>query len=72
MTESIDDKTTVDIVSDIATLARKLAEKEPFKSASGPEALRAFVIHIDEMATRASPDQTPVVNVAVQSRRRKN
>jgi hypothetical protein len=68
LTESIDD----DIVIDIATLARKLAEKEPFKSASGPEALRAFATHLDEMTKRASPDQMPVVNVAVQSRRRKN
>jgi hypothetical protein len=47
LTESIDDETTVDIVIDIATLARKLAEKEPFKSASGPEAL-----HLQLISTR--------------------
>ena len=70
MTERIEDKATIDIIEDIAALARKLAVKEPFKSAS--EALRAFATHLDEMVNRTGPSQQPVVNVAVRARRKKS
>lgn len=68
MTQSIEDETTINILEDIATLARKLAEKEPFKSASGPEALQAFATHIDRMATDLN--RASIVNVDVRSRRK--
>lgn len=58
LTESIEDVNETDILEDIAALARKLAEKEPFQSASGPEALRAFATHLEQMLTsfgRAAP-----------------
>lgn len=70
MTESIEDVDETDILEDIAALARKLAEKEPFQSASGPEALRAFATHLEQMLTsfgRAAP-----VTVAVRTRRKKS
>ena len=70
MTERIEDVDATDIVEDIAALARKLAEKEPFQSASGPEALRAFATHLEQMLTsfgRAAP-----VTVAVRTRRKKS
>jgi hypothetical protein len=60
------------ILEDIAALARKLAEKEPFKSASGPEALLALAAHLDEMVTTTRLDQPSVVSVAVRSRRKKS
>jgi hypothetical protein len=71
LTESTEDEPTTDIIEDIAALARKLAEKEPCKSASGPEALRAFATHHDEIATRKDPTHAPNVNVAVRRSRRK-
>jgi len=70
LTESIEDVDETDILEDIAALARKLAEKEPFQSASGPEALRAFATHLEQMLTsfgRAAP-----VTVAVRTRRKKS
>jgi hypothetical protein len=59
------------IVEDVAALARKLSEKEPFKSASGPEALLALAIHLDEMvaSNRAEKGQPRTIHVAVRSRR---
>ena len=60
------------ILEDIAALARKLAEKEPFKSASGPEALLALAAHLDGMVTTTRLDQPSVVSVAVRSRRKKS
>lgn len=57
MTESIEDVAESDMVGDIVALARKLAEKEPFKSASGPEALRAFATYIEEMMTGTDAGQ---------------
>jgi hypothetical protein len=47
------------IVEDIAVLARKLAEKEPFKSASGPEALLALASHLDGMIATTRRRQPP-------------
>lgn len=66
----MEDVDETDILEDIAALARKLAEKEPFQSASGPEALRAFATHLEQMLTsfgRAAP-----VTVAVRTRRKKS
>ena len=72
MTERIEDEATIDIIEDIAALARKLAVKEPFKSANGLEALQAFAAHLDGMVNRTSSSQQPVVNVAVRTRRKVN
>ena len=47
------------VVEDIAMLARQFAEKEPFKSASGPEALRAPAIHLDGMVARIRAGEAP-------------
>ncbi len=63
MTATSEEAACAGIVEDIAALARKLAEKEPFKSASGPEALQAFATHLEEMVT--SPGQAAAVTVAV-------
>ncbi len=72
MTETIEDVAETDIVEDIAALARKLAEREPFISASGPEALRAFATHLMEMVTSTDTGQSAAVTVAVRSRRKKS
>jgi hypothetical protein len=71
LTESSDDAAASDgIIEDIAALARKLAEKEPFKSASGPEALLALASRLDGMVATTRRRQ-PVVSVAVRSSRKK-
>jgi hypothetical protein len=57
------------IVEDVAALARKLAEKEPFKSASGAEALLALASHLDGMIATTRRGQPPVVNVAVRRKK---
>ena len=59
------------IVQDIAALARKLAETEPYRSASGPEALLALAAHLEAMVTTSAKDQSTVVSVAVRSRRKR-
>ena len=40
------DKVYTGIVADIAKLARRLAETEPYGSANGPDALLAFADHL--------------------------
>ena len=76
MSETSEAAAFVGIVEDIAALARRLAEKEPYKSATGPEALLALAVHLDgmvagdragELPTR--PDRPRVVRVAVRRRR---
>jgi len=57
------------IVEDIAALARKLAEKEPYKSASGPEALLALATHLDGMVASERTGQPGVVRVAVRKKK---
>jgi len=57
------------IVDDIAALARKLAEKEPYKSASGPEALLALATHLDGMVASERAGQPGVVRVAVRKKK---
>jgi hypothetical protein len=69
LTETSEEAVFVGIVEDIAVLARKLAEQEPFKSASGPEAVLALATHLDGMVATARTGQQPVVRVAVGSRR---
>ena len=65
MTESSDEGAAGGgIIEDIAALARKLAETEPCKSASGPGALRALAARLDAML--APPRTQPaVIRVAV-------
>jgi hypothetical protein len=70
LTEISEEAASADLVEDIALLARRLAEKEPFKSASGPEALLALATHLDGMVAGTRPGQRPV-NVAVRARSKK-
>ncbi len=49
MTETSEAKACADITGDIAVLARKLAETEPYKSMNGPEALLALATYLDAM-----------------------
>jgi hypothetical protein len=63
LTETSEEAAFVGIVEDIAVLARKLAEKEPFKSASGPEALLALATHLERMVAATRTGQTPVISV---------
>ena len=72
MTETSEEVGFVGIVEDIAVLARKLADKEPFKSASGPEALLVLATHLDGMVATTRTGQQPVVKVAVRSRRKRS
>ena len=72
MTETSEAAACAGIVEDIAVLARKLAEKEPFKSASGPEALRALATHLDGMVATTRTGRPAVVRVAVRSRRKRS
>jgi hypothetical protein len=69
LTETSEEAACASIVEDIAVLARKLAEKEPFKSASDPEALLALATHLDEMVARDRPDQPGVIRVAVRKKK---
>jgi hypothetical protein len=65
LTETSEEAAFVDIVEDIAALARKLAEREPYKSASGPEALLALATHLDGMV---ASNRAGVVRVAVRKK----
>jgi hypothetical protein len=56
-----------EIIGDIATLARQLANTEPYHSASGPDALLAFAAHLDAMLVTPGPSR--VVQVAVRRKR---
>ena len=44
MTETSEAAACVGIVEDIAAMARKFAKKDPYKSASGPEALLSLAL----------------------------
>jgi hypothetical protein len=58
------------ILRDIAALARQLAATEPFKSASGPDALRALAARLDALlAPPRRPE--PAISVAVRPARKK-
>ena len=69
MTETSEAAAFAGIVEDIAALARKLAEQEPYKSASGPEALLALATHLDGIVACDRTGRPRVIRVAV---RRKN
>lgn len=58
------------LVEDIAALARKLAETEPYKSASGPKALLALAMHLDGMVANEPASRPGVVRVAVRKKDR--
>lgn len=58
------------IVEDIAALARKLSEIEPYRSASGPEALLAFADHLEDVvAGDDGAGRRNVVRVEVRKKR---
>jgi hypothetical protein len=67
--ETSEEAAFVGIVEDIAALARKLAEKEPFKSASGPEALLALATHLEGVVASDPRGQPRVIRVAVRKKR---
>ena len=69
MTKASEAAACAGIVEDIAALARKFAEKEPYKSASGPEALVAFATHLDGMIARDRTGQPRPIRVAVRKKR---
>jgi hypothetical protein len=69
MTKASEAVACAGIVEDIAALARKFAEKEPYKSASGPEALVAFATHLDGMIARDRTGQPRPIRVAVRKKR---
>ena len=69
MTETSEAAACAGIVEDIAALARKFAEKEPYKSASGPEALLALATHLDAMVAGDRASQPRIVRVAVRKKR---
>ena len=69
MTETSEETASAGVVKDIATLARKLAEKEPYKSASGREALLALATHLDEMVVSDLVGQPSITRVGVRRRR---
>ena len=56
-------------VEDIAALARKLAEREPYRSASGPEALLGLATHLDQMITSDAAGRSRVVHVEVRRKK---
>jgi hypothetical protein len=68
LTETSEEAAFLGIVEDIAVLARKLAKKEPFKSASGPEALLALATHLDGMVASDRAAQPRVIRVAVRKK----
>jgi hypothetical protein len=69
LTETSEEAACAGIVEDIAALARKLAEKEPYQSASGPEALLALATHLDEMVGSDGAGQPGVIRVAVRKKK---
>jgi len=68
LTETSEAAALTGIVADIAALARKLAEKEPYKSASGPEALLALATYLDGMVASDRTGQRRVIRVAVRKK----
>jgi hypothetical protein len=69
LTETTEEVAFASVIKDIAALARKLAEKEPYKSASGLEALRTLATHLDGMVASDRAGQPRVVRVAVQKKK---
>ena len=69
MTETSEAAACAEIVEDIAALARKFAEQEPYKSASGPEALLALATHLEGMVASDWAAQPSVIRVAVRKKR---
>ena len=70
MTESREDAAARGIIADIAALARKLAETEPDKSASGPDALRALAARLDALIAPPRRGQPATIRVAVRPARK--
>lgn len=56
-------------VTDVAALARKLADREPYKSVSGPEALLALATHLDEMVASDTAGRRSAVRVEVRKKK---
>ena len=56
-------------IEDIAALARMLAEREPYRSASGPDALLALAAHLDQMTAGDAAGRQRAVRVEVRKKR---
>jgi hypothetical protein len=72
MTESSEAAACAGIIEDIVALIRRFAANEPYKSASGPEALLALATHLDELVAATRTARPAVVSVAVRSRRKRS
>ena len=68
MTETSEAAACASVVEDIAALARKFADKEPYRSASGPEALLALATHLDGIVASDRAGQPSAIRVAVRKR----
>ena len=54
---------------DIVGLARKLAEREPYRSASGPEALLTLATHLEGMIANTDGGRRNTVQVEVRRKK---
>ena len=56
-------------IKDVATLARALAEREAYKSASGPETLQVLAMHLEEIVASDDGGCRGVVHVEVRKKK---
>ena len=69
ITENTEEAYCTEIIENIAALDRKFAEQEPYKSASGPEALLALATRLEGMVANDRAGQPSVIRVAVRKKR---
>ncbi len=69
MTESSEAAACAGIIEDIVALVRKFAENEPYKSASGPQALLALATHLEGVVASDQRGQPRVIRVAVRKKK---
>jgi hypothetical protein len=69
MTESSEAAACAGIIEDIVALIRRFAANEPYKSASGPEALLALATHLEGVVASDPRGQPRVIRVAVRKKR---
>ena len=72
LSKTDDDNAVAGILEDAAELARKLAEQEPLKSATGPDALLAFAEHLDGMIAKIAQPSVAAAGVSVPMRRKRS
>jgi hypothetical protein len=69
MTESSEAAACAGIIEDFVALIRRFAANEPYKSASGPEALLALATHLEGVVASDPRGQPRVIRVAVRKKR---